>query len=286
MNAILKILVFLTVFTGALAQDDIERIPASNEEDSCSICLPDGNYNLYTHLVDSVNYEPMHNWFSSVGNSIQTFFVNQSKPVVAFGFTQGFSSDLFQLNKTNYTNINKNIDGGAGFGMSIHAGVINGIQVVYRNSSIKQEWNHNGYNEDLYGMRIEEWSSSKFNASTSSYGIRLEPNLSNKFRPYISYSIQEITMEWEKIGQYKYLDQTYWTYIYPHTINDNFTERMFGTELSIGATIPVYQFQCAQILADFRYTENFINRDSNTETIKINSGSRIDFGITIQFSQE
>lgn len=292
MKTIIKILVIFTMTFSIHAQDTIERIPASmedyqtygpNEDEICSICLPDANYNLYTHLVDSVDYKPMNDWISSTLNGIGNFIIQNTKPVIGIGLTYGINTGNFTLSNTEYTKINKTIHATGGMGINIHAGIINGFQLVYRYGTIANStWSHNGYSKDIWENNIEETSSSKFTAASASYGIRFEPNISNKFKPYISYSIQEVTMEWEKIGQFKYTDQTYWTYIYPNTINDNFKEKMFGTELSIGTLIPIHNWACAQILADVRYTENFSNGNSETK-VQYEASSRFDFGINIQF---
>ena len=296
MNAILKILVFLTIFTGVYAQDVVERIPSSmeqidtvvnygpHEDEICAMCLPDGNYNLYTHLVDSVDYKPMGDWFSSMTNSVGSFFHNQSKLIIVVGFYSGWNGAETILHKTEYTEINKTITGGTGAGINIQAGILNGIQFVYRFGSVSSEqWTKNGYAKDVWGNEIEESSSSRFSSKKTSYGIRFEPNLKSRFRPYISYSIQQVQVEWEKIGEYKYLNQTYWTYVRPHQINDNFQKTLFGTELSIGASIPVYKLYCAEILADFRYTRNFIQNKSSVQSVEMKNSSTIDFGINIQF---
>jgi hypothetical protein len=291
MKNIIHLVVAVVMSTMVYGQDIIERVPPAQtdyetvygpfEDEICELCLPDGNYNFYTYLVDSVNYGQKFVTITNILNGIKI----KVKPVIQFGITYGSNSTSFKLNNTIQTNINKTIDGGNGFGVNLGAGIQNVFQITYNyNNFGTTTWNHSGYTKDIYGMDINELSSSSFTGSKNSYGIKIMPNISSNVMPYVSYSFTDMKIEYKKIGSYEYTDQTYWHYIYRHNISDSFTERIIGTELSIGALVSVYKITCAQILADVKYTTHFAsNTESQKSIFTMNPGSTIEAGIAIQF---
>lgn len=104
MNTIIKILVFITIFTGALAQDTIERIPSSMEQIDTVVEATGTNYSQLfgdnfdteydTELFDEKTYYGFsfmeYEHYSGKSHTVKISYRNQTSRRFMFGYNGGF----------------------------------------------------------------------------------------------------------------------------------------------------------------------------------------------------
>lgn len=166
MNTILKILVFLSMTIGIFGQDNTERISAQNENDSCSICLPDGNYNLYSYIKDSTNLGKLN---PTIGVEING---GQSSTQMGSSLNHGFNV-IFGI----ISGIEFNVGSGTLSELSTSKSYVD-----YSNDST---WRYSGITK--LGITFNK----------TEYGIKIIPITIGNFQPFIQYAIATYDIEYE-----------------------------------------------------------------------------------------
>ncbi len=196
------------------------------EDEICTLCLEDGNYNLYSYLTDSLHWDDR---LTNIYNDV----LNEINPTISGGLYFGYSSMnsnpiIFNSQEINFF---ENFNGGKTYGINISLGITKYLYVVggyskLFNDDIKENipYTYNSPGLLYQGVASEE---TNLDITSFSYGLGFKYELFGCI-PHISYSICETNTL-----MYKHLMEN------TRTIMDN--EVGSGFQISFGVEVPLHQ---------------------------------------------
>lgn len=269
MKKIFMIMVFMIPFflTMGFSQtvDSVGGQYGPWEDEICTICLEDGNYNFYSYLTDSLHLdEPIVKMYNAI--------VKEINPKLSIGVFLGYS-----FTDNNEWKPLKNFNGGISYGTKMSFGLTNNI---YFTGSYLKLLNDSYEEIDDGTWFVTQYHEYNINVSSYSYGIGFKYNVFDIIIPHISYSLCHTNTSTiynvTRVDYNGYLSQE---------LDMNLVENQLGNgiQINFGVEVPIHHKLTLDVNTTISKTQkNYINyRDffwiPNTNFISATVGINYEF---------